>query len=181
MRYSCRSLSHKGVGEKRRYSSTHSEPQHYINMCCWHQNLDALPSVKNASTHWINGCVGPRTCMDVLEERKFFAPPRGLEDSRFFAPPLRLFPRALRACSLVTILTELDRRFQISARTPTTMHEVLRSFSQYLSTNNVSAPSKATLHILSNSLFTNLRSPHAVYLQLLTKTSTTEKIKLIHN
>ena len=66
----------------------------------------------------------------------------------------------------------------IPARTPTNTNKVLHCFSQPLFTNNVAAPNKATFHIPCNSLFTDLRSPHAVYLELLTENSKKGKIKL---
>jgi len=58
------------------------------------------------------------------------------------------------------------------------MHEVPHCFSQPLYTNNEAAPTKATFHISSNSLFTDLRSPHALYLRLLAENSEAKMIKL---
>jgi len=58
------------------------------------------------------------------------------------------------------------------------MHEVPHCFSRPLYTNNDATPTKANFHISSNLLFTDLRSPHALYLQLLTENSETKKIKL---
>jgi rubredoxin len=58
-----------------RYSSTHSWPPNYMDVCGYVYAPAALPPRERAAgTHWIQGWMGPRAGLDAVVKRKIPSP-----------------------------------------------------------------------------------------------------------